>query len=44
MWQMQDELLPQDRIREIQEELVGFFLDHVINKDGEYHVELEFIC
>ena len=38
---MQDELLPQDRIRAIQEELVGFFLDHVINKAGEYHMEFD---
>ena len=39
---MRDELLPQDRIREIQEELAGFFLDHVIDKNREYHVEVEF--
>jgi hypothetical protein len=38
---MRDELLPNDRIRAIQEELAGFFLDHVIHKDGEYHVETE---
>jgi hypothetical protein len=38
---MRDELLPHDRIRAIQEELVGFFLDHVIHKDGEYHVEIQ---
>ena len=44
MWQMRNELLPQDRIRAIQEELAGFFVDHVINKAGEYHVELEFRC
>ncbi|KAM3408482.1 hypothetical protein ACQJBY_001544 [Aegilops geniculata] len=41
IWQMRDELLPQDRIRAIQEELAGFFLDHVINKAGEYHVEID---
>ena len=41
---MQNELLPEDRMKAIQEELAGFFLDHVINKVGEYHVELEFIC
>ena len=41
---MQDELLPQDRIRAIQEELAGFFLDHVINKAGEYHVEFDMKC
>ena len=43
MFQMRDEPLPQDRIRAIQEELVGLFLDHVIDKDGEYHVDAEFI-
>ena len=42
MFQMRDEPLPQDRIRAIQEELVGLLLDHVINKHGEYHVEVEF--
>ena len=41
---MQDELLPTDRVQAIQEELAGFFLDHVINKDGEYHVEVVFRC
>ena len=40
---MRDELLPPDRMQAIQEELVAFFLDHVINKDGEYHVDPEFI-
>ena len=37
MWQMQDEKLREDRMRAIQEELAGFFLDHVINKAEEYH-------
>ena len=41
---MRDELLPQDRMRAIQEELAGLFLDHVIDKDREYHVEVEFRC
>ena len=36
---MRDELLPPDRVRAIQEELTAFFLDHVIDKDGEYHVD-----
>ena len=40
---MQNELLLEDRMKEIQEELAGFFLDHVINKAGEYHLEAEFI-
>ena len=44
MWQMRNELLPQDRMKAIQEELEGFFLDHVINKAGEYHVEVDFKC
>ena len=39
MWQMQDELLEQDRMKAIQEELAAFFLDHVIAKNGEYHVD-----
>ena len=38
---MRDEFLRHDRIRAIQEELAGFFLDHVINKAGEYHVDVE---
>ena len=43
---MRNELLPQDRMKAIQEELAGSveFLDHVINKAGEYHVEVEFKC
>ena len=41
MWQMWNELQPQDRIREIQEELAGFFFDNVMHKDGGYHVEIE---
>ena len=40
---MRDELLPPDRMRGIQEELAAFFLDHVIAKDREYHVDHEFI-
>ena len=40
---MRDELLPPDRMRAIQEELTVLFLDHVIAKDGEYHVDPEFI-
>ena len=41
MWEKQEELLPHDRIQAIQEELAGFFLDHVIPEHGEYHVELQ---
>ena len=35
---MRDELLAPDRMRGIQEEVAAFFIDHVIAKDGEYHV------
>ena len=38
---MRDELLPHDCIRAIQEELAGFFLDHVIHEKGEYHTEIQ---
>ena len=41
---MRNELLPEDRMKAIQEELAGFFLDHGIDKDGEYHVELDIRC
>ena len=41
---MRNELLEKDRMKAIQEELAGFFLDHVINKAGEYHVEIDFKC
>ena len=41
---MHNELLPEDRMKEIQEELAGFFLEHVISKTGEYHVEIDFKC
>ena len=40
---MQDELLPPDRMRAIQEELAAFFLDHVIAEDGEYYVNPVFL-
>jgi hypothetical protein len=36
---MRDVLLSHDRIKAIQKELAGFFLEHVIPKDGEYHME-----
>ena len=41
MWQMQNELLEQDRMKAIQEELAAFFLDQVIAEDGEYYVDHE---
>ena len=41
---MRNELLEQDRMKAIQEELAGFFLDNVINKAEEYHVEIDFKC
>ena len=37
---MRDELLQHDRIRAIQEKLAGFFLEEIIAKTGEYHLEL----
>ena len=40
---MRNELLPQDRMKAIQEELAGFFLDHVIAENGEYYVDTVFI-
>ena len=39
MFWKRDELLAPARMREIQEELAAFFLDHVIAKDGEYHMD-----
>ena len=41
---MRGELLEPDRMKAIQVELAGFFLEHVISKAGEYHVELHFKC
>ena len=41
---MRNELLEPDRMKAIQEELAGFFLDHVISKTGEYYVEIDFKC
>ena len=43
MFRKRDELLAEDRMRGIQEELAAFFLDHVIAKDEEYHVDPVFI-
>ena len=34
---MQNELLPQDRIKAIQEELAGFLLREVIDERGEHY-------
>ena len=41
---MRNELLEPDRMKVIQEEFAGFFLDHDINKAGEYNVEIDFNC
>ncbi len=38
---MRNELLPEDRMKAIQEELAAFFLDHVIAENGEYYVDHE---
>ena len=43
MFRMRDDLLAPDRTQAIQEELAAFFLDHVIDKDGEYYVDPVFI-
>jgi hypothetical protein len=40
MMQMRDRLLPEDRVKAIQEELAAFFLDEVIDPKGEYYYEL----
>ena len=40
---MRNELLEPDRMKAIQEELVGFFLDHVIAENGEYYVDPVFL-
>jgi hypothetical protein len=37
---MRDDLLPKDRVKAIQEELAGFFLEEVIATTGEYHRKL----
>ena len=34
---MRNDLLPTHRVREIQEEIVGFFVEEVINKGGEFY-------
>ena len=39
MFRKRDELLAPARMRAIQEELAAFFLDHVIAKDEEYHMD-----
>ena len=39
MFRKRDELLAPARMRAIQEELAAFFLDHVIDEDGEYYVD-----
>ena len=38
---MRYELLEPDRMKAIQEELAGFFLDQVIAEDREYYVDHE---
>ena len=38
---MRDQLLSHDCIQAIQVELAQFFFDHVVPKDGEYHMELQ---
>ena len=43
MFRKRNELLAADRMQAIQEELVAFFLDHVIAENGEYYVDPVFI-
>jgi hypothetical protein len=38
---MREKLLPTQRIRAIQEELVGFLMREVIDEKGEHYVENE---
>jgi hypothetical protein len=38
---MREQLLPNQRIRAIQEELAGFLLKEVIDEKGEHYVEDE---
>ena len=37
MKEMREKLLPENRIRAIQEEIMRFFLTEVISEKGEYH-------
>jgi hypothetical protein len=37
MEEMRKKLLPENRIRAIQEEIAGFLLTEVISESGEYH-------
>ena len=37
MVEMRERLLPENRIRAIQEEIAGFLLTEVISENGEYH-------
>jgi hypothetical protein len=34
---MRDDLLPQERVQAIQEKIVGFLLEHVIDPKEEYY-------
>ena len=40
---MQDQLLPVDRIRAIQEEIAGFLDAEVLDPKGEYHLNANVI-
>jgi hypothetical protein len=37
MYDLREELLPEDRLKAIQEELAGFLLKEVIDRRGEFH-------
>ena len=40
MKEMRDRLLPEARVRALQEEIAGFLLDQVIDPKGEFHYPL----
>ena len=44
MIRLRDTLITEDRIRAIQEELAGFFLDEAIARNGEYYREFIYKC
>jgi len=39
LYDMREELLPEDRLGAIQEELAGFLVKDVINPKGAYHYQ-----
>ena len=39
MWQIREELLEKERLLTIQEALIGFLVDEVINPKGEFYYD-----